>query len=153
MPGTIRDALTLYNENYNEDQIISAAKDACIHDEIIRLPGGYSHQLNENGANLSGGQRQRIEVARALVGNPALVILDEALNAVDEKTEQRIYENIIKRNCSVLLVTHRINILSNFDKIVILNQGRIAEVGSHTELINNDGFYRKMVQFCAVEKT
>jgi len=117
------------------------------------LPGGYSHLLIENGSNISGGQRQRIEVARALVGNPSLIILDEALNAIDEKTEMEVYNNIIKRNCSVLLVTHRINSISNFDKIVVLNQGHIVEVGSHSDLMNANGFYSQMQKFSIAENS
>jgi len=153
MPGSIRDAITLFTEGYDEMQIIEAAKDACIHEEIMCLPGGYSHLLIENGSNISGGQRQRIEVARALVGNPSLIILDEALNAIDEKTEMEVYNNIIKRNCSVLLVTHRINSISNFDKIVVLNQGHIVEVGSHSDLMNANGFYSQMQKFSIAENS
>lgn len=144
--GTAKDNLTMFNPLIPEKDIIQAAKDACIHQEILRRELGYDTMIDENGMNLSGGQRQRFELARALVKNPSILILDEATSALDSLTESEVMTNIRKRGCACLIIAHRLSTIRNCDQIMVLSGGRIVASGTHEELIGVPGLYSELIQ-------
>ena len=121
---------------------------AAIHDEISNLPEGYQTMMGERGVTLSGGQKQRISIARAFIKDPDIVILDDCLSAVDTDTEQQImqYLNVALKNRTSIIITHRIHNLMEFDKILVLEDGRIAEIGTHDELLASGGYYKEMLE-------
>ena len=131
------------NRYATEDDIIKAAKDACIYDEIAGFSNGFETLVGERGVTLSGGQKQRISIARALVKDPEIVIFDDCLSAVDGKTEKAIIENLYRylEDKTAIITTHRIFSLFRFNKIIVMDEGRIAEQGSHEELLRINGIY------------
>lgn len=143
--GTIRDNLTMWNPAILDDDIIAAAKDACIHDFIMQQQGGYDYRLAEGAANLSGGQRQRLEIARALSTKPSILIMDEATSALDPIIEKKILDNIKRRGCSCIIVAHRLSAFRDANKIVVMKNGKIVQSGTHNKLIWEEGLYRDLV--------
>ncbi|WP_420438698.1 cysteine peptidase family C39 domain-containing protein [Candidatus Palauibacter sp.] len=145
--ATVRDNLTLWSPAVLEDDIIAAARDAGIHDEIIGRPLGYATPVDEDGGNLSGGQRQRLEIARALVGNPTVLILDEATSSLDTTTEARVDDALRRRGVSCLIVAHRLSTVRDCDQIIVMNEGMEVRRGTHDELMRDaDGLYHRLVQ-------
>ena len=114
-----------------------------MHKDIKSFYDKYNSILGERGINLSGGQRQRIAIARALIKEPKIIILDDSLSAVDTETEDKIFRNILNyvSNCTKVIISHRISTLKHCDKIIVLNEGKKIQEGSHSELINKDGYY------------
>ncbi len=143
--GTIRDNITLYDHTIGEEEVIGAAKDADIHDQILEKPGGYSYVLTEGGMNMGGGQRQRLEIARGLLLNPKILILDEATSSLDTKTEETIVQNIRQRGCTCVMVAHRLSSIRDCDEIIVLDKGKIIQRGTHDELKSVPGTYRDLV--------
>lgn len=143
--GSIYENISGWNAGLTQEQVIAAAKDACIHDEIVQKSGGYSYVLRENGSNISGGQRQRIEIAKALAVNPTVLILDEATSSLDSTTEKAILDNIKRRHCTCIVVAQRLSTIRDCDEIIVMEHGRIKERGTHDQLISYPGLYRKLV--------
>jgi len=136
-----------YNTNAIEQEVIDAAKNANAHDFIMQLPQKYQTIVGDRGNRLSGGQKQRITIARAILKNPQLLILDEATSALDtesEKAVQDALENLMTSRTSII-IAHRLSTVKNCDKIIVLKQGEIVEYGTHTGLIEKNGYYKKLV--------
>jgi ATP-binding cassette subfamily B protein len=146
--GTILENIRLYRQDINLEQVIEAAKLAEAHSFIQALPLSYNTKVGERGSTLSGGQRQRIAIARALLGNPRILILDEATSALDTESERRFQRNLeqIRRDRTTFIIAHRLSTVRHADRIVVLNQGVIVEQGTHTELMQQQGFYFHLVQ-------
>jgi ATP-binding cassette subfamily C protein len=144
--GTVRENLTLWDPTVPQERLEQACRDAEIHDVVLSLPGGYESELLEGASNLSGGQRQRLEIARALVGNPSILVLDEATSALDADTEYRIDRNLRRRGCSTLVVAHRLSTIRDSEEIVVLRRGEVAQRGRHDFLWGQEGEYRRLIR-------
>lgn len=143
--ATVRENLTMFDPDISDRDVITAAKAAQLHDDIIARPGGYDAVLQENGRDLSGGQRQRLGIARALVRQPRLLVLDEATSALDARTEAAVISALQSIGCTTLVVAHRLSTVRDADEIVVLEAGNIHERGTHFELANQHGLYRELM--------
>ncbi|MGH8003056.1 MAG: NHLP family bacteriocin export ABC transporter peptidase/permease/ATPase subunit [Brasilonema sp.] len=144
--GTVRENLTLWDSTVPQTDLVRACSDAAIHDLIESMPGGYDAKLIEAGMNLSGGQRQRLEIARAMVRNPAVLVMDEATSALDAQTELMIDRNLRRRGCSCIVIAHRLSTIRDCDEIIVLEQGKVVQRGTHEELWDSGGKYASLLR-------
>ena len=146
--GTISENVSYGKPTANPEEIMRAAKAANAHDFIMKFPDGYDTQVGERGGRLSGGERQRISIARAILHNPRILIFDEATSAVDTETERQIQEAIerLVENRTTFAIAHRLSTLRNANRIMVIDDGGIAELGTHEELMEKRGLYWKLVQ-------
>ncbi len=144
--GTIAENIAYGRPNARPEEILAAARAARCHDFILRLPDGYDSLVGERGQTLSGGERQRISIARALLIDPAILILDEATSSVDTETEREIQEALdnLTRGRTTIAIAHRLSTLRKADRIVVMERGKIVEVGQHHELLENEGVYSRL---------
>jgi ATP-binding cassette subfamily B multidrug efflux pump len=146
--GTVRDNIRYGRPEAGEAEVVAAAQAAQAHDFILKLPKGYDTHIEERGANLSGGQKQRISIARALLTQPQILILDDSTSAVDVETETKIQAALddIMRGRTSFIVAQRISTVLNADKIVVLDEGRVAAQGTHAELLRSSPIYQEIYE-------
>ncbi len=151
---TIENNIKFGMEEATKAEIIDAAKNAVVHENIIDFTNGYKTILGERGVTLSGGQKQRVSIARAIVKSPSILIFDDCLSAVDTETEEKILSNLNKfsKNKTTFIISHRVSSAKNADKIIILNKGIIEQEGTHNQLINIDGYYKELYDQQLLEK-
>lgn len=144
--GTVQENLTLWDPAIPYSDMVRAIEDAGLEGDILRRPGGFHGFVAEGGRNFSGGQRQRLEIARALVRNPALLVLDEATSSLDAITEQQVDLALRRRGCSCLIVAHRLSTIRDADEIIVLDAGKVVERGTHDVLLERNGTYASLIR-------
>ncbi|EKN4606391.1 ABC transporter transmembrane domain-containing protein [Vibrio parahaemolyticus] len=151
---SIFDNIALGNPQATKEQVYQAAKLACIHDDIEKFPDGYQTEVGEKGITLSGGQKQRIAIARAMLLNAQVLVLDDALSAVDGRTEHQILNNLEThyRDQALIVIAHRLTALEAADEIIVLNHGHVTERGKHHSLLEHQGWYAEMFQYQKLEQ-
>ncbi|ELB2195599.1 ATP-binding cassette domain-containing protein [Vibrio parahaemolyticus] len=151
---SIFDNIALGNPQATQEQVYQAAKFACIHDDIKKFPDGYQTEVGEKGITLSGGQKQRIAIARAMLLNAQVLVLDDALSAVDGRTEHQILKNLEThyRDQALIVIAHRLTALEAADEIIVLNHGHVTERGKHHSLLEHQGWYAEMFRYQKLEQ-
>ena len=143
---SIKNNIKFGKENASDEEVFTAAKQAVVHNNIMNFNNQYETVLGERGITLSGGQKQRVSIARAIIKNPEILLFDDCLSAVDTETEEQILNNLlqISKNKTTIIVSHRVSSAKNADKIIILDEGKIIQEGSHNQLINQEGYYAEL---------
>ena len=145
--GTIAAHIKMWDESIEDFSMVMAANDAQIHKDIAERPGAYNSMLNENGKNFSGGQRQRIEIATALAKDPTILVLDEATSALDPKTEELVMQHISNMGITQVMVAHRLSTIRDCNQIYVMENGQILQHGTHSELMQQQGLYSKLMKY------
>jgi ABC-type multidrug transport system fused ATPase/permease subunit len=145
---SIKENILYSRPNSTEEEIISAAKSAAADSFIAQLPNGYDTVIGENGYSLSGGQRQRVSIARAFLKNAPILLLDEATSSLDTESESLVQEAIKKlmKDRTTLVIAHRLSTIINADQIIVLDDGKIVESGTHEKLLSKNGVYKKLYE-------
>ena len=143
---SIKNNIKFGKENATDEDVMNAAKKAVVHDNIVNFQKQYETILGERGITLSGGQKQRVSIARAIIKNPQILLLDDCLSAVDTETEEQILNNLLEitKEKTTIIVSHRVSSAKNADKIIILDEGQIIQEGSHNQLVNQEGYYAEL---------
>tara|TARA_R100000655_G_scaffold86564_1_gene126618 strand:- start:857 stop:2614 length:1758 start_codon:yes stop_codon:yes gene_type:complete len=151
---TLRNNIRFGKENASEEEVVEAAKNAAVHKNIIGFTKGYDTVLGERGITLSGGQKQRVSIARAIIKDPQILLFDDCLSAVDTETEEQILQNLhkISKHKTTIIVSHRISSAKNADKIIVLDDGKIIQQGTHSKLVNSEGYYKELFAKQLLEK-
>lgn len=151
---TLRNNIRFGKEDATEEEVVTAAKNAAVHKNIIGFQNGYDTILGERGLTLSGGQKQRMAIARAIIKDPRILLLDDSLSAVDTETEEEILHNLqpITKDKTTLIVSHRISSVKNASKIIVLEDGQVIQCGTHNELVNTEGYYKELYAMQLLEK-
>ena len=151
---TIGNNIKFGKEDATKEEIIKAAKNAVVHNNIIEFTNGYNTILGERGVTLSGGQKQRVSIARAIIKNPKILIFDDCLSAVDTETEEKILSNLekVSKNKTTFIISHRVSSAKNANKIIVLDDGKIIQEGTHNQLITEDGYYKDLYDQQLLEK-
>ena len=142
---TIANNIKMWDDSIEDFEVILAARDAQIHDDIIARPGGYQGKITEGGRDLSGGQRQRLEIARVLAQDPHIVIMDEATSALDARTEYEVTNAVKERGVTCIIIAHRLSTIRDCDEIIVLDHGKVVECGTHEELFKKGGYYTELI--------
>ncbi len=142
---TIANNIKMWDNSIEDFEMILAARDAQLHEDIMQREGGYQYKLTEGGKDFSGGQRQRMEIARVLAQDPTMIIMDEATSALDAKTEYEVVKSIKDRGITCIVIAHRLSTIRDCDEIVVMDRGKVVERGTHDELMARDGLYRQLV--------
>lgn len=142
---TIANNIKMWDNSIEDFEMIMAARDAQLHEDIMQRDGGYNYRITEGGKDFSGGQRQRMEIARVLAQDPTIIILDEATSALDAKTEYEVVKSIKDRGITCIVVAHRLSTIRDCDEIIVLDNGVVVERGTHEELYAKNGFYTSLV--------
>lgn len=142
---TIANNIKMWDDSIKDFEMILAARDAQLHEDIMQREGGYEYKLTSGGRDLSGGQRQRMEIARVLAQDPSVIILDEATSALDAKIEYEVVKAIKDRGISCIVIAHRLSTIRDCDEIVVLEHGKVIERGTHEELLSKGGAYTELV--------
>ena len=143
---SIKNNIKFGSINATDEDVRQAAKDAVVHENIAKFTKGYDTVLGERGITLSGGQKQRVSIARAIIKNPQILLLDDCLSAVDTETEELILNNLkkVSQGKTTIIVSHRISSAKNANKIIVIDEGKVAQEGTHEQLINKDGYYKDL---------
>jgi len=151
---TITNNIKFGKDKATNEEVVQAAKNAVVHQNIIEFPNGYNTVLGERGVTLSGGQKQRVSIARAIIKNPKILIFDDCLSALDSETEEKILTNLkkISSNKTTFIVSHRVSSAKNADKIIILDKGEIIQQGTHNQLLSVEGYYKELYEQQLIEK-
>ena len=142
---TIANNIKMWDSSIEDFEVIMAARDAQLHEDIMQRDGGYNYKITEGGKDFSGGQRQRMEIARVLAQDPTIIIMDEATSALDAKTEHDVVKSITDRGITCIVVAHRLSTIRDCDEIIVMDRGNVVERGTHEELYALGGFYTKLV--------